>query len=781
MVVTIERPATRWVGKAVRRVEDATLLAGQARFVGDLALPEMLHAAFLRSPHAHARIVKIDYSQALSMPGVVAVLTGQDVVRQAGRLPLLWEPKEGRPSELRAMAVDKVLYVGHALLMVAAVNRYVAEDALDAVVVEYETLPAVASPVQGLEQGAPLLYEKWNDNIAYRKVFTAGNVEEAFSSADRVLRRSFRIHRHTGVPMEGRGALAAYDGATGQLTLHSSTQVPHAVRTVLSNVLEHPDHLIRVVAPHVGGGFGVKDHTYGEEVCLAVMAMRLRRPIRWVEDRREHFMSTNHAREQYHDVEVAFDDDGMILGIRDRMLSDLGAHISHLSIGPAFLTATMLTGPYRIPHVQVDLTGVVTNKVPSGSYRGWGQPQATFVMERIVDTVAGTLGLAPDDVRFRNMVHPTEMPFMNPGEQRYDSGDYPEALRRVLALVEYDRWRAEQERGRREGRHLGIGLGFYVECTSFGPSRMMGRNNFRYGGWEVARVQLHPGGHVTIYPGVSSQGQGHATSLAQMLADELGIGLDAIRVMAGDTDVSPYSFSGTVNSRTITLCGSALRRACAMLREQCCLIGAHLMSTTPDRVEYRDGGVVHRDLSTERMSLAEVARAANLGHDLPPGVDPGLEVRATFDPEDLIYSYGVHAAVVEVLPHTGELVFHKYAVVHDCGTVINPLLVEGQIHGGIAQGIGATLLEELVYDEAGQLLTASLMDYLLPTAADMPPIVLDHMETPSPLTIGGMKGVGESGLIAPPAAIANAVADALGVDVSETPLRPDVIWRLAQR
>jgi carbon-monoxide dehydrogenase large subunit len=780
MAVTTLKLESRWTGQPLPRVEDKGLLIGQSQYVGDIVMPNLLFAAFLRSPHAHARIDRIDCSHARALAGVVAVVTGNDVRKNTKALPLLWEPKGQRPTELRAMAVEKTLYMGHPVAMVVATSRYVAEDAVDLISVEYEPLPAVMDAERALDPGAPLLYEHWNDNLAYAGTFSQGDVEEAFRCADRVLRRHMRIHRHTAIPIEGRGALADFRSGSNVLTLYSSTQVPHAVRTVLSWVLEYPEHLIRVIAPEVGGAFGAKDHTYGEEVCLSLLSRRLGRPIQWIEDRHEHFLSTNHAREQYHDVEIAFNNDGTIVGIRDRMLSNLGAHISHLGIGPAFLTATMLTGPYKVPHYHVDLRGVVTNKVPSGSYRGWGQPQATLVMERLIDLIAADLGFPPEKVRFINMLSPWELPYTNPGGQRYDSGNYPAALWRALSLVDYEQWRAEQIVARDQGRYLGVGIGFYVECTSFGPSRMMGRNNFRYGGWEVVRVQVHPGGRATIYPGVSSQGQGHATFLAQITADELGINLDATRVVAGDTDVSPYSFSGTVNSRTATLCGSALRRACEALRQKCCRIGAHLLGTTPENVDYKEGKVMCRDDASASLTLAQVAQAAYLGHTLPEGDDPGLEARETFDPEDLIYPYGVHIAVVEVMPQTGELIFHRYVVVHDCGTMINPLIVEGQLHGGIAQGIGAALLEELAYDESGQLLTTTFMDYLLPTSMDIPHLVIDRLETPSPLTAGGMKGVGESGAIGPPAAIANAVADALRVDFVGGPLKQDVIWKMAR-
>jgi aerobic carbon-monoxide dehydrogenase large subunit len=781
-VITIAETG-KFVGARVRRVEDPRLLAGRGRFVDDVALPGMVHLTVVRSVEAHARLRHVDLAPALAAPGVVDGLSGAEVEHLAGPLAVYTRLAGQRLIESHLMATDKVLHVGEPIAALVAESRYLAEDAAELVAIEYEPLPPVMSVEQALEPGAPLLYEGWGDNVVAEATIGTGDVDAAFAKADHVFRETFRIQRHTGIPLETRGTVASYDPLTEELTVWTSTQGPHGVRDALAESLRLPEHKIRVLAADTGGGFGQKDQAYAEDVLVALFAVRLGRPVKWIEDRREHFLATAHGREQVHHVEVAVAADGTLLAVRDRFASDIGAHLHKVGLGPALITAFMLPGPYRMDAYQARLQGVVTNKTPSAAYRGYGQPQAVFVMERMMDTVARALGRDPAELRLQNMLGPDALPCRSPSGQGYDSGDYPEALRRALAAVDYDGLRREQAEARTDGRYLGVGIAAYVQATGIGPSKRMGGNGSRGAGFESGRVIMDRQGRVTAYSGVGPSGQGLNTSLAQLCADALGVEFEDVTVVTGDTQSCPFSPMGSAGSRSAVTGGAALLLAAGKVRDKLARLAAERLEAAPEDVVLRDRQATVRGAPTRSIPLARLADALHLGHDLPSELEPGLEAHAVYDPPAFTMANAVHAVAVEVLPATGEVRIRRYAVVNDCGVMLNPTIVEGQIHGGIAQGLGGALLEELVYDDGGQLVTTSLMDYLMPTAVEVPGVSIEHMQSPSPFTPGGMKGMGEGGCIGALAGLANAVADALApcdARINALPLRPDVLLELVQ-
>jgi aerobic carbon-monoxide dehydrogenase large subunit len=775
------------LGSRVKRVEDPALLRGEGSYVDDIELPFMLHAAVLRSPVAHARIRSVDASAARALDGVHAVLTIAELDQMGARnLPVIWVRPGQRNLANPILARDKVRYVGEPMAVVAAQTRELAEDALDLVDVDLEELPAVVDPLAALESDAPLLHDEWGDNVVVRLSRIGGDVDLAVTEADLVFKERFKVQRYTGIPLETRGVVVSPEqtGRHGQgMTIWSSTQVVHHARDVIANVLNWPENRLRVVASDVGGGFGPKDHVYGDEIAVVALAIATQRPVKWIEDRHEHFLATVHAREQVHDVEVAARNDGTILGVRDRMVANIGAYCSNVGVGPVSLGMEMLPGPYRVPNYPADVIGVVTNKVPAGAYRGFGMTQSTFVMERIVDMVARRLEIDPAEVRRRNLIPADELPYTTVTGMRYDSGDYPRALERALEIVDYEEWRATQASLRAEGRYVGIGIGSYVEAAGFAPSRVLGDLGFAISGYEPATLKMDAQGKVTLSTSISSQGQSHQTTLAQVCASALGVRFEDVRVVQGDTATTPYASAGAIASRGAPIAGGATLLVGRKLREKLVQVAAHLFEAAPEDVEIEESQAFVRGSPTRSIPIQQAAEAALLGHDLPHGMTPGLEEQVVYDPEALTFPYATHVAVVEVDPTTGAVTFLRYAVVHDCGTMINPTVVEGQVLGGLAQGIGGALLEELVYANDGQLVTTSLMDYLLPSAPDIPPVDLEHYETPSPTNPAGIKGMGEGGAIGPPSAIGNAIADALtpfGVEVTETPLGPSKIWSLIE-
>ncbi len=732
--------------------------------MADIALPGQLHLAFARSPFAHASLGRIDPSDALAVPGVVAVLTSRDL--PAGPIPpFLWDsppPKlvEGvrpmlRPCHPPLLPPDRARFVGQAVAVVVAESRYAAEDGVERLDVEYEPLEAVATVEQSLADGAPLIHDGWDDNVAVRFAVRKGDPEVTMREAAVVVRERVRIQRQAGVPMETRGAVALPEG--GRLTLWAATQNVHPLRRAVARVCGMAEDRIDVIAPDVGGGFGTKGVLYPEDLIVAIVALRLGRPVRWIEDRTEHMQSAIHAREQEHDIRLALSSHGELLALVDRFLVDTGA-FNPLGLVIPYNTIAHLMGPYRVPAMEAIGTCVVTTKVPTAPYRGAGRPEAVFAVERALDRAAVELGVDRFELRRRNLVRPEEMPFdagilYRDGEPLVlDSGDYPEALRRARALIEVDRTGPP-------GRPTGVGVACYVEGTGIGP-------------FEGAAVRLASDGSVTVHTGACSQGQAHETVFAQICADALGVPVGAVSVVTGDTRGIERGW-GTVASRSAVVAGNAVAEAAAKVREQVLRAAAERLETAPEDLRLAGDRVAVRGAPDRAVALAEIAHAE-------PEI---LSATEYHEPPTVTWANGVHAARVAVDPETGRVEVLRYVVVHDCGTVINPVVVDGQVHGGVAQGIGGALFEEVVFGEDGQLLNATLADYLVPTASEVPVITLDHLETPSPLNRLGIKGVGEGGAVPVPAVIASAVEDALsdrGVVVRRTPLSPAYIRSLLE-
>jgi len=769
--------ATRWLGARIKRNEDPRLLTGHGLFVDDVQLPGMLHAAVLRSPHAHARLLRVDARRAAEHPEVVLVLTHADLPAALQQpLPkLIPHPTLRHHKTQYALAPDKVRHVGEPVAFVVATSRYAAEDALDLIEVEYEPLPAVVDLEEAAAGRPVLVHEDIGTNVAAHYVQRVGDYEAARARGHRVLARRFVVDRGCASPLETRGVVAHWDAKVRQLTVWDSTQAPIPIRNGLAALLGLPQRDVRVVAPDVGGGFGPKIMMfYPEEVLVPLAAMRLGRPVKWVEDRREHFVATNHERTQIHDAEIAVDEDGRILGVRTVFLHDAGAYIPYGLIVPIVAECT-LPGPYRVPNYHAEFQAVFTNKTIVSPYRGAGRPHGVFVMERLLDLAARELGLDRAEIRRRNFIQPDQFPYdvgliyQDNAPLVYDSGDYPAALERALEAVGYDRWPQEKARYRAEGRRVGLGFACYVEGSGIGP-------------YEGCRVTVEPSGKVYVATGVGTQGQGHFTSLAQVVADALGVDVRDVHVVTGDTAAFGWG-TGTFASRAAVVAGSAAHLAAQAVREKALQVAATLLEASPQDLELVDGQVRVRGAPSRSVSLGEVARAANPLRGVIPSEweGPGLEATRYFAPPRGTFANGVHAALVEVDPETATIRFLRYVVVHDCGVVLNPLILDGQIHGGVAQGIGGSFFERLVYDEYGQLLSGSFLDFQIPTAMEIPEIEVHHLETPSPLNPLGAKGAGEGGVIPVPALLAQAIEDALDdldLEVTQMPLHPDALFRL---
>lgn len=773
------------VGRRLRRQEDPRLVTGRGAYVTDLALPGTLHMALLRSPHAHARIAHVEIDRARRVPGVVTVFTA-DHLRDVGPLPVLAHPPGQRQTGFPVLPGDRARYVGQPVAAVIAETPYAAQDGVEALDVTYEPLPVVADVAQATAPGAPRLYDDWPDNVVVSREIGSGDPDAVLATAPMVVEARFTMPRQTGAPMEGRATCARFDGDAGELTVWASSQAPHLFRTVLAGVLGLDEERIRVIVPDVGGGFGVKLHYYPEDVLVPVAAMRLGRPVKWAETRAEHFAATVHAREQRVHARAAFDAQGTLLALRAHVQGDVGAHLHTKGAGPIFLGGVVLPNLYGVRHFKAKLDGVVTNKVPSGAYRAFGMQQAAFVTERLMDIAAARLGIDPVEIRRRNYVPPTAFPYRSAANLVYDSGRYARALDEALRIADHAALRAMQARARAEGRLVGIGVANYVEVTGMGPSKLMAAMGNRQGGYESATVRVEPSGRVTVATGVIEIGQGIRSALAQVAADVLGLPYDRVGVVLGDTARTPYSCYGSADSRGSVTGGAAVLQATRALREKLVRLAAHRLEASEADIEVVDGQCRVRGAPGRSLSFAALAQESLRGQDLPDGMEPELEARFTYNPENWTFPYGVHVAAVEVARDTGRVRVLGYWVAHDCGTMLNPMLVDGQIHGGLAQGIGGALSEELRYDDAGQLLSRTFMDYAIPTAETMPPITIGHVETPSPHTPGGMKGMAEGGTIGAPATIANAVADALagaGVDVAAVtgyPLTAPTVFALLQ-
>ena len=754
------------IGASVKRKEDRRLLTGSGRYVDDIRLPDTIHAALVRSPHPHARIVRIDAGAALTLPGVLAILTATDAPELgAGVPPLIREP--GWPRHHHPILAGPIVrHVGEAVAVVLAEDAYRAADAVEAVIVEYAPLPVAAGP--GATSPA-LVHDGWRDNVAGVTEGTVGDAARALREADVVVEIDLTYPRVTGVPIEGRAVLAVAgpEAEGGRLTVWSSTQVHFNVRAAIATALDLPEASIRVIAPDVGGGFGIKGHVYPEEVLIPALARRLGRPVKWIETRREHFLTASGDRDQVHTARIGLRRDGTIVAIETIFTRDHGAYPT-LGGAMAANTINHLVGPYRVPHYHARGANHLTHKTFAAAYRGAGRPEAALVLDRLLDRAARRLAMDPAELRRRNLVPPEAMPFATGLTYRdgvpivYDGGaDYPAAFDALLARLDYPHWRKEQAARRGSARPLGIGLSAYVEGTGLGP-------------FEGAAVTVDPTGVVFVDVGVGAQGQAHETTLAQIAASELQLSIERVIVRGGDTDRVGFGL-GTIASRVAAVAGPAIARSAREVAHKARLVGAEMLECAPDDVVVADGHVWVAGSPDRRIALGQVARAAVRSRAAAATGSPGLGACVFFYPNSVTWAFGAQAAVVEVDLDTGALAVVRHVVVHDCGRPINPMVVEGQVHGGTAQGLGSALLEELVYDDQAQLLTGSLMDYALPRADSFPSIDLLHVEFPSGVNELGIKGVGESGVIAPGAMIAGAVEDALadhGVTIDRLPVTP---------
>lgn len=775
------------VGARVKRVEDARFLRGLAQYVDDVRLPGALHVAFVRSPHAHARIRGVDASAALELPGVRRIFTGQEIVSALKPMGLPFRPEVFPPSVFKqcrwpCLAFDKVRYVGEPLAAVLADSRYVAEDGADLVDVDYEPLPAVTDPEAALAPGAPLVHEEFGNNLVMNVSGNSGDVERAFRNAAFVLQERFRTNRHAAMPLEGRATLADID-ADGNITLWTSTQTPHLVRSRVADIMGYPEQKLRVIGPDVGGGFGLKCHVFPEEVLACFFAREMRAPVKWIEDRREHLLGSFHAKDDIVDCEMGFAQDGTILGMRARIIGDLGAYSADPWPSPfeALQLAAAFPGPYKIRDYAYEVNAVCTTKTTLSVYRGVGLPAAVMIQEQMMDLAARRLEMDPAVLRERNLIRPEEFPYVSATGLEYDSSSSTEALSKALDMIGYRDFRARQTAARQKGQYLGLGICSYIEMTTFG-TRYWAPLGIEHCAYESANIRMDPSGGVVVSVGTFSHGQGHHTTYAQLIADELGVKVEDVAFVQGDTQATPYGW-GTWGSRSAVAGGGAVITAARKVREKMLRIAAHLLEVSPADLEIVPGKVQVRGVPAKSVAVKEIARAAVFSAwKLPPGEDPGLEGTHYYDPPPVTFANATHLAEVRVDIETGRVEIVRYVVVEDCGKMINPMIVEAQVVGGVAQGIGNALYEHLQYDDDGQLLTTSFMDYLVPTACDVPHLEVGHIETLTPLSVEGIKGMGEGGAIGGLSAVVNAVADALApfdAKVTELPLTPERVWRLA--
>ncbi len=759
------------VGASLERKEDARHLHGRGQFVADVKLPDTQDVAFVRSPHAHARI------RGISLPPDAGgrVFTARDLPRLA-EMRAVPQVTGFKVSGYPPLATQKVRYVGEPIAACVAATRAEAEDLANSVEVDYEVLPAVIDAASALVKAPSLLHETWGNNLFIERVFQAGDIDTVARAADVVVRRSYRMHRQVAVPLEGRAVLAHRDHRLDQLVVYTSTQVPHIIRLGLAEVLGLEERCIRVVAPDVGGGFGSKARLSPEEAAIAALALEVDHPVRWVEDRSEHFLASTHTRDHHYRVTAYADERGRVSGIDVDLIVDGGAYAMWPN-GPFLETgmaARNLPGPYDIRHYRVKTYTVATNKAPIGPYRGVGRPGACFAIERTIDEVGRAVGRDPVEVRLENMVTSAQMPYTTIANLKFDNGDYPAAVKLCAEAIDLPGVRARQKRGEPDGRRIGVGFACYSEQTGHGCGEWVSRGSPFIPGYESCTAQLMPDGTLVLLVGIQSHGQGLETTLAQIAHEELGIDPAKISVRHGDTSLSPFGM-GTIASRSIVMAGGAVAHTTRLLRDKVLKIGAHLLQCDVADVRCAGGKVVGQ---RGAVGIEEIARVAHIRMEaLPPGIEPLLSVTSTYQPgiDTGVYSYATHAAVVAVDPATGMIELLDFAVAEDCGTMINPMIVDGQVRGGVVQGIGTALYEEIPYDEQGQPLAGTLADYLVPGAAELPAIKIVHLSTPTPYTEYGVKGMGEGGAIAPPAAIANAVRDALaplGAEVNETPLSP---------
>jgi carbon-monoxide dehydrogenase large subunit len=777
--------AEKYLGVAMKRREDPALITGKGKYTDDLVLPNMAYAVIIRSDHAHARIKSINTSKAKALEGVVAVFTGKDLKDSGtpGMLPVGWLLPGMKIPAHPALATDIVRYVGDGVAVVVAEDRYTARDAAELIEIDYETLPAVTDAAKAAAPGAPLVHADLSDNIAFDwEIGNKAAVDQAFAKAAHTVAIDLRNNRLIPHAIEPRSVLADYNSGKGELTVWMTTQNPHVHRLLMALAsMGLPEHKIRVIAPEVGGGFGSKIHHYPDEAITAWCSMQVNRPVKWTATRTEANITDAHGRDHVTRAELALDQDGKILGLRIDTFAAMGAYLSTFAPAvPTYLYGTLMSGQYDIPAIHCHVRGVFTHTTPVDAYRGAGRPEATFVVERLMHLAADEVGLDQAEIRKRNFVKPEAFPYQTQVALQYDSGNYAGAMDKALELIGYNDLRAEQERRRQQGgKLLGIGFSSFIEACGLAPSAVVGSLGAQAGQWESAQVRVHPTGTVTVYSGSSAHGQGHETTFAQVVADKLGIDIANVEVVHGDTGQVQYGW-GTYGSRSAAVGGSAISKAVDKVIEKGRKIAAHLLEAAEEDVVFDNGNYFVRGAPDRAKSWGDIALMAHLAHNYPAGLEPGLAETAFYDPSNFTFPFGTHIAVVEVDSDTGQVDLKRYLSVDDVGNVINPLIVEGQVHGGIAQGIGQALFEEAVYDDTGQLLSAELLDYAVPKAHKLVSFETQRTVTPCPHNPMGVKGVGEAGTIASPATVVNAVMDALkphGVKHIDMPLRPEKIWK----
>jgi carbon-monoxide dehydrogenase large subunit len=779
--VTAIEETTAEVGKARTRKEDARLITGQTNWTDNLTLPGLMHVAFLRAGMAHARITSVDLSAARSAPGVVAAYSGADFAAEQGSLPCAWPVTEDIViPDHPPMAVDTVRYGGEIVACVVARDQYSAADALELIDVTYEPLEPVLDMEAALAPGSPKVHEAGNKSYTWN--FGNGDIEAAFRDAPVVIERTYRQQRLIPSAMEPRAVVCAPVG--DEYTLWSATQVPHILRVMLALVTGIPEHKLRVIAPDVGGGFGSKLQVTAEEVLALLLARKLGRPVKWTESRSEGNAAVHHGRDQIQKVRLAADADGRIRGLDVDLLADMGAYLMLVTPGVPLLGAFMYNAIYKMDAYRFSCTGVFTTKTPTDAYRGAGRPEATYAIEHLMDDLAAELGMDPLAVRERNWIKHEEFPYTTIAGLTYDSGNYEAATAMAKELFGYDGLRKEQADRISAGSpvRLGIGVSTFTEMCGLAPSRVLGSLAYGAGGWESASIRMLPTGKVEVVTGSSAHGQGHETAWSQIVADQLGVPFEDVRVLHGDTAISPKGMD-TYGSRSLVVGGTAVVKACDKVREKARVIAAAMLEVSQDDLEWSDGRWAVRGDPDQGKTIGEITFAAFLAHNLPAGVEPSLDSDATYDPDNFSYPHGTHLCAVEVDTETGRVKIRSYVAVDDVGVVVNPLIVDGQVHGGIAQGIAQALYEEAAYDSSGNLITASLADYLVPSAADLPSFTTGRTVTPSTLNPLGVKGVGEAGTIASTPAVVNAVVDALrplGVSDVPMPCTPERVWRAIQ-
>lgn len=776
------------IGQARRRKEDEHLVTGRTRWTDNLVLPGMLHMAILRSPFAHARITSIDTSEARQRPGVVAVLTGADASPEQGSLPCAWViTPDMKIPPAPSLAVDTVNFAGEAVAVVVARSAYEAHDALEAIDVDYDDLPVVLDLADAARDGADLVHPDLGTNVSATWTFdsaeagSGGDVEQAIRDAEVVVERTFRQQRLIPAFMEPRSVVV--DPTGPQITVWSATQVPHILKIMLAMTLGIPEHKLRVIAPDVGGGFGGKLQVTPEELLALLVARRLGKPVKYTETRSESMVAAHHGRDQIQKLTLAARRDGTVVGLKVELLADMGAYLRLVTPGVPILGAFMFNGIYKFGAYHFSCTNVFTNKVPTDAYRGAGRPEATFGIERIMDELAAELSMDPLELRAKNWIRHEEFPFDTVAGLTYDSGNYEAATAKARDLFHYDELRREQEERRRRNDpvQLGIGVSTFTEMCGLAPSRVLGSLNYGAGGWEHAAIRMLPTGRVEVVTGSSSHGQGHETAWSQIVADRLGVPFEDVEVLHGDTQTSPRGLD-TYGSRSLAVGGVAVVKAAEKVIAKARPIAAHMMECSEDDLEFAEGRF--RVRGTEKaVGMSDIALAVFTAADLPEGIEPNLDSEATYDPDNFSFPHGTHLCATEVDTETGQVRIRSYVCVDDVGHVVNPLIVEGQVHGGLAQGIAQALYEEAVHDESGTLLSGSFAEYLLPSAADLPTFTTDRTETPATGNPLGVKGVGESGTIASTPAVVNAVLDAvrhLGVRDIEMPCTPMRVWHAVE-